>query len=262
MKKTLVVLEKEWLEFRLQRGLLLATFLVPPVASLLALAAYYASAFFPGTGGINLPPGMQLDPALMAMEPYARGQALVGRQFSIMFMLMPIFIPAVIASYTIVGEKRDRTLEPLLATPVRTWELLAGKCLAALVPTLAVTLVCAGLFAGGVLALALSPDVAAAIITPGWFAVLLLDAPLLALVGIALIVIVSSRVNDPRSAQQVSAVLVVPVILLLFANITGTLLLSPPVALVAAVVLAALALLALRVASRLFQREAILVRWR
>ena len=262
MRKTLIVLEKEWLEIRLQRALLLTTFLMPPAATLLALGAFVAAAFIPSDAPVNLPTGAKLDPALSGMSPQEIGQTLVGKQFAIMFMLLPVFIPSVIASYAIVGEKRDRTLEPLLAAPVRTWELLAGKCLAALLPTLVVSSACAVLFAAGIVALALSGRVASAVIGPGWVAVLLLDAPLLALVGIGLIVIVSSRVNDPRSAQQISAVLVVPVVLLVFGNLTGVLLLSPLVAVVGAAVLAVLAVLTIRFAAQLFQREAILVRWR
>ena len=196
------------------------------------------------------------------MTPVEVAQTLIGRQFSIMFMLLPVFIPSVIASYAIVGEKRDRTLEPVLAAPIRTWELLVGKSLAALLPTLALSAASAVVFAVGVLLLAQSRAVAAAVISPGWVAVLVLDAPLLALIGVGLIVIVSSRVNDPRTAQQVSAVLVVPVIALVFGNITGVLVLSPLVAIVGAAMLAALAVVTFRIAARLFDREAILIRWR
>lgn len=262
MRKTLIVLEKEWLEIRLQRVLLLSTFLVAPAATLLVLALYAAAGLFPGAGQTNLPPGVQLDPALAGLPPRELAQTIVGKQFSIMFMLLPVFIPSIIASYAIVGEKRDRTLEPLLATPIRTWELLAGKALAALLPTLAVTFACAVLLAGGIGLFALSPRVASAILTPGWVLFLLLDVPLLAIIGVALIVLVSSRVNDPRSAQQISAVLVVPVMALVFGNLSGALILSPLVATAGAVLLAGVTLLTFRLVSQLFDREVILIRWK
>ena len=262
MKKTLIVLRKEWQDVRLQRALLLTTLFVPPGATLLALAAFYGAGLFPSTSTTNLPPAAFLDPAFANMSPAELAQTLIGRQFSIMFMLLPVFMPSVIASYAVVGEKRDRTLEPVLAAPIRTWELLVGKSLAALLPTLVLSAVAAVVFAVGVFVLAQSHAVAAGVITPGWIAVLLLDAPLLALIGVGLIVIVSSRVNDPRSAQQVSAVLVVPVLGLVFGNLTGALVLSPLVAIVGAVVLGALAVVTFRIAARLFDREAILIRWR
>ena len=52
---------------------------------------------------------------------------LVIDQILVLYMLAPLFIPLTIASYSIIGEKQLRTLEPLLATPIRTWELLAAK---------------------------------------------------------------------------------------------------------------------------------------
>jgi len=257
--KTLVVLEKEWLELRLQRSLLVATLALPPAITFFALAVFYVAGFAPDLGrGCGLP----LTPDLVGMSTTELAQAIVGRQFSVAFLLVPVFIPSVIASYAIVGEKRDRTLEPVLATPVRTWELLLGKTMAAILPAIVVTGICAALFILGVNASAISTRVAHAVVSSGWLAVLVLDMPLLTLIGVALIVIVSSRVNDPRTAQQISAVLIVPVLGLLFGQLTGVLVLSPLVAIVAGVVLALIAAATFRLAARLFQREQILTRWR
>ena len=259
MTKALVVFEKEWLEIRLQRGLLLATLAVPPLITVFALLVFLLAGLTPGgvsSGGFPLPPD------LAGLSSRELAQAIVGKQFSVIFFLLPVFIPSVIASYAIVGEKRERTLEPLLATPIRTSQLLLGKSLAALVPSVVITLACALLFVLGIREWAVTPRVAGVIATPGWWAVLLVDMPLLSLIGVALIVIVSSRVNDPRTAQQVSAVLIVPVLGLLFGQLTGELVLNVPFALVGALVLALCALVALRLATDLFAREAILTRWR
>lgn len=259
MSKALVVFQKEWLELSLQRGLLLATLGVPPAVTVFALVVFALAAHAPGdvtTRGLPLPPD------LAGLTSNELAQALVGKQFAVIFFLLPVFIPSVIASYAIVGEKRDRTLEPLLATPIRTSQLLLGKCLAALVPTVVTTLACALLFVAGIALWSVTPRVAGAVISPGWVAVLAVDMPLLALIGIALIVIVSSRVNDPRTAQQVSAVLIVPVLGLLFGQLSGVLVLSVPFALVGALVLGFFAFVALRLATDLFAREAILTRWR
>jgi len=75
-------------------------------------------------------------------------------------------------------------------------------------------------------------------------------------------VVLSSRVNDPRTAQQISAVLVVPVLGLLFGQLAGVILLGPAVALGIAAVLAVIAAGALWFAARLSQRGVILTRWR
>ncbi len=38
----------------------------------------------------------------------------------------PTLMTSTIAAYSIIGEKNSHTLEPLLATPVRRWQLLAA----------------------------------------------------------------------------------------------------------------------------------------
>ena len=47
--------------------------------------------------------------------------------FMFMFMIIPVAIPVTIAAYSIVGEKTTHSLEPLLATPITTSELLVGQ---------------------------------------------------------------------------------------------------------------------------------------
>ncbi|MDQ2915066.1 MAG: ABC transporter permease subunit [Chloroflexota bacterium] len=259
MKKALIVLEKEWLELRLQRGLLLATLFLPPLITGLALIGFFLAGKVPASA---IPQGGPLPPEFVGLAPREIGQAIIGKQFSILFLLLPIFIPSVLASYAIVGEKRERTLEPVLATPIRTWELLLGKVLAALIPALAITIASATLFVAGILAFAVTDRIREIIVTPGWILAVLVDTPLLALIGVALIVVLSSRVNDPRTAQQISAVLVVPVLGLLFGQLAGVIVLGPALALGIGAALAAIAVATLWVASRLFQREVILTRWR
>jgi ABC-2 type transport system permease protein len=259
MKKALIVLDKEWLELRLQRGLLFATLFLPPVMTAFGIAVFYAAGKF--APPVNTP-GAPMPPGFAGLSPLELAQGLVGRQFSVLFLLLPIFIPSVLASYAIVGEKRERTLEPVLATPIRTWELLLGKTLAALIPALAITIAAATMFVVGILSFAVSDRVRELIVTPGWILAVLVDTPLLALIGVALIVVLSSRVNDPRTAQQFSAVLVVPVLALLFGQLAGVVVLGPALALGIGAVLAVIAAGALWLATRLFQREVILTRWR
>ncbi|MGH3295882.1 MAG: ABC transporter permease subunit, partial [Trebonia sp.] len=57
--------------------------------------------------------------------------------FLFFFMIYTGALPATIASYSLVGEKIERSLEPLLATPVTDGEVLAGKGLAAFLPPIA-----------------------------------------------------------------------------------------------------------------------------
>jgi ABC-2 type transport system permease protein len=252
---------KEWQELRQDRTLLVSTLLPPVLLTILPLVVLYITRSMPDDDTTEL--GMALaDPSLAGLGPAELGQAVVGKQFGLLFLLMPLIIPSIIASYSIVGEKSRRTLEPLLATPIASWQLLLGKALAALIPAVGLTWACALAFSIGVRLLANTPRVAAAILSPAWVATLVLCAPLLALIAIGIAVAVSSRVNDPRTAQQISSALVLPFLMIFFGQLVGVLVLDVPLALGAALVLAALAGLALWVAARLFQREAILTRWK
>jgi len=77
-------------------------------------------------------------------------QYFIVSQFMLLFMMVPMIVPITFASYSIVGEKSTRTLEPLLATPISTFELLLGKALAATLPAIAATWLSFFLYAMGV----------------------------------------------------------------------------------------------------------------
>ncbi len=268
LNRIALILHKEWLELRHQRGLIFGTLLPPLIIALLPIVIVYVAGHttlltsatksnpFPtstATPGVN--------PSLAGLPAAELAQAIVGQQFSILLLLLPVIIPSVIASYSIIGEKTSGTLEPLLATPVRTWELLLAKMLTSVIPAVAITWLVGAIFALGIALTATSGRVFTAIISPGWLVAFILCTPLLALIVVAATVAVSSRVSDPRSAQQISATVILPIMLIFFGQVTGLLVLSPFVALVAALLLALIALLAAWLTTRIFQREAILTRW-
>jgi ABC-2 type transport system permease protein len=106
-----------------------------------------------------------------------------------------------------------------------------------------------------------SPAVFQTLISPGWILAVLLWGPLLSLITILLTLAVSSRANDPRTAQQVSVVTILPVMFLFMGQMFGFLSISSAVVLIGAVVLAIIAFICLWIIVRLFQRETILTRW-
>jgi ABC-2 type transport system permease protein len=263
MNNIITLLHKEWLEFKQQRALLFSIIFVPLLLTLIPLVALYAIGHTPSKGNADDFSELvaRANPALAGMGQDELAQSMMGQAFSSMFLLLPMLLPSIIASYSIVGEKANRTLEPLLATPIKTWELLAGKILAALLPSMLLTWLAGAIFMAGVWASALSARVFAAIVSPGWLTVFLVCTPLLALIAIAAMVAISSRVNDPRTAQQFSAWVVVPFLTVFFSQITGVLVLSPLIALVAAIMLTVIAGLAIWGVTALFQREVILTKW-
>lgn len=272
-----LILRKEWLELRQERGLIIGTLLPPLFFTVLPVLLAWIVGVVPHKNSLIAPPDLgpnvrvggagtaqpivRGNEDLQGMDTQAVEQAVIGSQFSILFMLMPIVIPAVIASYSIVGEKTGRTLEPVLATPVRVGELLVGKALAAFIPAVVITWIGATAFVAGMALIALSPRVVQHIVNLPWILACLLCAPLMSLIAIGLTVAVSSRVRDPRTAQQIATVLIFPVMGVLLGRITGLLIFNALFVLSASLVLALVAAGVIWVAVRLFKREAILTRW-
>lgn len=123
---------------------------------------------------------------------------------SLLYMLLiPAIVPSALAAYSVIGEREQGTLEPVLTTPVRSDEFLVGKAVAALAPTLVITyimlgifFVCAAIFA--------QPAVSHAVFEPSHVLVQILFSPLLAAWSIWVGIAISSRLSDVRAAQQLS----------------------------------------------------------
>jgi ABC-2 type transport system permease protein len=130
--------------------------------------------------------------------------------FLFFFMIYTGALPATIASYSLVGEKVERSLEPLLATPATDGEILLGKGLAALIPPLAA--MWAGMFLLMALCDAYTRAALGYLYFPNWMAAVTVFgvAPLLATMAVGFSVLWSTRVSDVRTAQQLSALAAIP----------------------------------------------------
>jgi ABC-2 type transport system permease protein len=189
-------------------------------------------------------------------------QVYLVNQFLLLFMMMPLIIPVAISAYSIVGEKTTRCLEPLLATPVTTHELLIGKGLAAAIPAVLATWIGFGIFAVGARLMVSNPVVYLRLIDPMWLVAIGLVEPLMAIAAINVSLIVSSRVSDPRVAEQVSMVIMLPLLMIFFAQIAGVLFINMQFMLFAALVLALADVGLVYLGVKLFQRETILTQWK
>jgi ABC-2 type transport system permease protein len=185
----------------------------------------------------------------------------VFQYFLVMLVLGPITSAMAVAAASVVSEKQARTLEPLLVTPITTFELLAGKLLAAFVPSLGLTVISLVLYLV-VVAVTAGDGVFGVLLGPRTFGVVFLIGPLAAMVALQLAVCVSSRVNDARTAQQLGVFVILPIPALLVAQIFGAVQLTGPVILGIAVILLAVNAGLMWLAIRLFDRETILTRWK
>jgi ABC-2 type transport system permease protein len=177
------------------------------------------------------------------------------------FLPVPMVLPMTIASYSVVGEKEKKSLEPLLVTPVKTSELLLGKALSAVVPTV---VLCWFSFTALVLIiqLILNNDVLKVIDLALWTLTIYTWTPLMAFVTALIGIILSSRAKDARAAQQTGSLMVLPVLLVVLGLAFGFIKISWGWLLGGIVVGLLLDWLCYQLALRTFERENILTRWK
>src|ERR1039457_5603942 len=117
-------------------------------------------------------------------------------------LLIPVIMPSTLAAYTVVGEREQGTLEPLLTTPLLTAEFILGKAAAVMIPTLARSYTVFVLFLAAVRLFA-HAAVSAAVFHQGPILLALgLFTPLLAGWAIVVGMAVSVRASEIRVAQQ------------------------------------------------------------
>jgi ABC-2 type transport system permease protein len=190
-----------------------------------------------------------------------RIQLFLFQQFLLLFLAIPITGAMALAAHAIVGEKQARTLEPLLATPITTFELLIAKVLGALLPTLGVSLTGLAVYFLGV-ALFGEPGVLGAMASTRTAALLLIVGPASALVSLQSAIVISSRVNDARTAQQFGVMIIIPLSVLLVAQFMGTVWLSATSLALIGLGLFGVWMLLTVFSVAIFERESILTRWR
>lgn len=178
----------------------------------------------------------------------------VGVTF-LLLLIAPAMIPAVVAAYSVVGEREQETLEPLLTTPLRREELLLGKALGVVVPAVGVAYiqfalvqVCAHLFASN----------AAVVSDLGQGSHVLAEmlfAPLLAGWSVWVCIGISTRASDVRVAQQLGTLASIPPLVVVAAASFNVFTTSATLALVFALVLLVADISMFRIVSALFDRE-------
>ena len=260
-RRVRAVMDKEWAEIRRNRAILWMMALLPLLLVAMVLGTDYfilrADAKGLDTDAEEMPVPAQLQ-HLPALEAFL---VQMNEQYMFYLFLIPMTLPVYIAAYSIVGEKQTRTLEPLLATPVTTEELLTAKAIAATVPAVVLTWLSFAVMLFG-LRLVAPPSVFYYGSRPVWILAMLIFSPLLAFLSVMSGVIASSRINDPRTAQQVTGVFVIPIIGLSLVVLAGKIFVSVEMVLYAAGVNLLVDVAALYLAVKLFQRETILTRWK
>jgi len=184
------------------------------------------------------------------------------KQFLIFLLMIPAMVPSLIAPASVLMEKENNTLEPLLVTPIKTRELLFGKSLTAIIPAFVISTV-------NFLILTLIFDLVIynkmgylPLPTAEWLVVALLLSPILSFILTMISLIVSSKSTDIRSAQGIGSVIILPIYLIIGLQVAGFFLINITYLLLACLVLLVFCPFLLRIAVRIFDRENILTKWK
>jgi uncharacterized membrane protein SpoIIM required for sporulation/ABC-type transport system involved in multi-copper enzyme maturation permease subunit len=141
------------------------------------------------------------------------GAAIIGERL-IPFLLMivgffPISVSLVIALESFVGEKERGSIEPLLNTPLKDWQLYLGKLLAATVPPLVSSYLGMAVYMAGLVFSNIPlPDLSLLILV-------MFITTIQAVMMVAGAVVVSSQATSVRSANLLSSFIILPVAFLI-----------------------------------------------
>ena len=183
---------------------------------------------------------------------------LINNILPLFFLIIPVMVASVTAGTSFVGEKEKRTLETLLYSPLNLRQIFSAKVLASFILSMMVALAS---FALMLVVVEIETRLAIGFfMLPGinWLILLVLVSPAIAMLAIILIVRGSAKAQTVDEAQQKSVMLVLPIVLLAAGQFSGVTLIGPWALLGLGVVLAAVALLALKGSVGRFQYETLL----
>jgi ABC-2 type transport system permease protein len=269
MNVLLLFLAKEWRDIRSNSRVLPVYLILPLVAVLIPVLFAVALPEMLRVGQAKGDPGILLMIRAVQAMPEFAGKALdkamtqyMLRNAAALFLLMPVAISSTAAAFSVVGEKQQRTLEPILATPITDRQFLLGKLLAALVPTVAVTWGAAAIDVLLVDALTWSRFGGPVLPDRFWVLGVLVLAPLTGAAVVLVTMRYSARSTDPQAAVQHTALMTLPGFLLLLGVFGKLLTVSFTAAWGACLLVAAISLWLFRGNVRTFRREEILTRWK
>jgi ABC-2 type transport system permease protein len=246
LSKSWIIASKDFKVFLRKKNIIYVTFVLPLVVGILfPVVIYYL---------VHYRASIRTTPTELTVLLPA---------FSFFFLILAGITPTYIASYSIVGEKLEKSLDRLLAAPVTDGEILLGKGISAFLPPMAAIL------SGSVIFMVLMDLVTSGTLGyyffPNWNSgiVVFLMVPLAVVLSVEWNVIVSSRVSDVRVAQQVGSLIMLPLVgiyvggefNLIDLGVTNNLL-------VIAGALLAVDLILFFAARATFRREEILTKWK
>lgn len=267
MQKAWLVFKKDWLEIKRNWQVLLPIIILPLIFSVVFPGIIMVISQTPAQNMdpqdfqsliVNLPADVQTQISQMTPNQILF-YIMVLYFFAPFFLIIPVMASSVMGSDSFAGERERKTIEALLATPISDSELLLGKILVSFIPAMIITWVSFAVYTtiADIVGFTMFNG---ALLLPNaiWLILIFGVAPTLALCSIGLTVIISARVKGFKEAQQISVVLLLPVLGLVFAQISGLLILGPAVLALLIVIFAVIDVAIFYVGTKLFHREEIL----
>ncbi len=262
-QKIKTIISKEWAEVFKNRLVLFTVafmpliFLALPIITLVVTQGYVGEPSSP----MNAEDMEFFVDLCLGLDEMSCASLYMLNLYTLMFMMIPVIIPVTIAAYSIVGEKTSRSLEPLLATPITTSELLLGKMLAACIPAVLITW---GAFLLYMLSawILVSEEIFRLAMDPMWLIAIFIVGPLMSLMSVSVAVMVSARVTDPRAAEQLAVFVILPIILLILGQSMGLLIVDARLILLLGLGVLLLDVVLVYLGVKSFQRETILTKWK
>jgi ABC-type Na+ efflux pump permease subunit len=204
---------------------------------------------------VVLPLVFLIQPLVEVFTIPSSGSSTLHHEHALIYLLaIPALVPAALAAYSIVGERLQGTLEPLLTTPVQQKELILGKALAVFLPSVAVAYAVFAFFIV-VVELFAAPGVAPALVQAPDIVAQIVFTPLLVTWSIWVGMAISARSSDLRTAGQISILVSLPTVAITSLIAFNVIPANIRVAFLFGVGLLALDRLGWRVTTSLFDRE-------
>ena len=205
---------------------------------------------------------LQAQAAVLTQAQLIEGAASFVNMFSSFFVITAVALPTVIASYSFIGEKLEKSLEPLLATPTTDSELLFGKSLGAFIPCIGATYIGELIFVIVIDGWSIINLGTLLLPTVYWALVTGILIPLAGVLSVEANIIISSRVNDIRAAQQLGGLIIMPILLLIVLPSVIQIIPMVTLALILSGGLAVADIGLFYLSKTIFQREEILTKWK
>jgi ABC-2 type transport system permease protein len=269
LEKAKLVFSKDWMEIKRNWQVILPIAILPLVISVvLPVVLTSIPSLLPTTSQTqvngfdtliqNLPPNVQEQLATMN-DVQSMVYVMALYFLAPFFLIIPLMASSVIASDSFAGEKERKTIEALLATPISDSELFFGKMLVSFVPSMIITTISFAVYTilFDVLAFSIFNGM---LLLPNldWILMIFGLAPTIALASIGLTVIISSKVKGFREAQQISVVLLLPILALVFGQAAGAIIFGSTMITFLTAVFAVIDLAVFRIGVTTFKREEIL----